>query len=63
MLFRSYPQHDEDDVRFFTAKAAEHSLVMTAGSDFHDIRYHRHGVGMDVDESAIAPFLERVGAR
>ncbi|HEY9086355.1 MAG TPA: PHP domain-containing protein [Candidatus Tyrphobacter sp.] len=56
-----YPQHDADDVRFFTEKAREHRLVMTAGSDFHDIRYHRHGVGMDVDREAIAPFLERVG--
>lgn len=58
-----YPQHDEDDVRFFREKAAEHGLVVTAGSDFHDIRYHAHGVGMEVDDDAIAPFLERVGAR
>lgn len=58
-----YPLHDADDVRFFREKAARHGLVMTAGSDFHDIRYHAHGVGMMVEESAIAPFLERVGAR
>ncbi len=57
-----YPQHDADDVRFFEEKAKEHHLVMTAGSDFHDIRYHAHGVGMEVEREAIAPFLERVGA-
>lgn len=58
-----YPLHDDEDVAFFRGVARRHGLVMTAGSDFHDIRYHRHGVGMDVDDDAIAPFLERVGAR
>ncbi len=57
-----YPQHDADDVRFFGEKARQHRLVMTAGSDFHDIRYHAHGVGLEVEREAIAPFLERVGA-
>lgn len=57
-----YPQHDADDVRFFGEKARQHRLVMTAGSDFHDIRYHAHGVGMEVDPESIAAFLERVGA-
>ena len=33
---------------------------MTAGMDFHDIRYHTQGVGMEVDAEAIAPFLELV---
>jgi hypothetical protein len=33
---------------------------MTAGMDFHDIRYHTKGVGMDVDDADIAPFLELV---
>ena len=33
---------------------------MTAGSDFHDIRWNTRGVGMDVDEADIAPFLELV---
>lgn len=53
-----YPQHGADDVEFFRAKAQEHGLVMTAGSDFHDIRYHAHGVGMSVDEADVRPFLE-----
>ncbi len=55
-----YPQHDAEDVAFFRAKAREHNLVLTAGSDFHDIRYHAHGVGMEVDSADIDPFLEFV---
>ncbi len=58
-----YPLHAAADVQFFQKKAKEYGLVMTAGSDFHDIRYHAHGVGMSVDDDAIAPFLERVRAR
>jgi predicted metal-dependent phosphoesterase TrpH len=56
-----YPLHDADDVREFRAKADEYGLVMTAGMDFHDIRYHTRGVGIDVDEADIAPFLELAG--
>lgn len=55
-----YPLHDADDVIQFRRKAAEYGLVMTAGSDFHDLRYHTQGVGMEVDLDDIAPFLERV---
>lgn len=55
-----YPAHDEDDVRIFKGKAAQYGLVMTAGSDFHDIRYNSGGVGMDVDPDDIEPFLEMV---
>jgi 3',5'-nucleoside bisphosphate phosphatase len=55
-----YPQHGSEDVRYFRAKAVQHSLVMTAGSDFHDIRYHKHGVGMEVDRGDVAAFLELV---
>lgn len=55
-----YPLHDADDVAFFREKAAQHALVMTAGSDFHDIRYHARGVGMEVDDADIAPFLDLV---
>ena len=55
-----YPLHDADDVAHFRAKAAEHHLVMTAGSDFHDLRYHTRGVGMDVDIADIAPFLDLI---
>ncbi len=55
-----YPQHDADDVRIFREKAGRYGLVMTGGSDFHDIRYHERGVGMRVDDDDIAPFLELV---
>ena len=33
---------------------------MTAGSDFHDARWNVRGVGMDVDEDDVKPFLELV---
>jgi predicted metal-dependent phosphoesterase TrpH len=55
-----YPLHDEDDIRSFRQKANHYGLVMTAGSDFHDIRYHTRGVGMDVEAEDVEPFLELV---
>jgi len=55
-----YPLHDARDVAEFAAIARRHGLVMTAGADFHDIRYHTGGVGIDVDETAIRPFLDLV---
>lgn len=57
-----YPLHNADDVREFREKAHQYGLVMTAGMDFHDIRYHTQGVGMDVDATDLAPFLDLVGA-
>jgi hypothetical protein len=44
----------------FRERATKHGLVMTAGSDFHDIRWNTRGVGMDVDEADIKPFLDLV---
>jgi 3',5'-nucleoside bisphosphate phosphatase len=55
-----YPLHDAADTREFRETAKRYGLVMTAGMDFHDIRYHTAGVGMEVDASDIAPFLELV---
>ncbi len=55
-----YPLHDEQDTREFRETAKKYGLVMTAGMDFHDIRYHTKGVGMEVDEADIAPFLDLV---
>jgi predicted metal-dependent phosphoesterase TrpH len=55
-----YPLHDAADTREFAEMAKRYGLVMTGGMDFHDIRYHTKGVGMDVDAEAIAPFLELV---
>lgn len=57
-----YPKHSADDTREFRAKAKKYGLVMTAGMDFHDIRYHTQGVGMDVDADDIKPFLDLLGA-
>ena len=56
-----YPLHDSDDVALFREKAKQYDLVMTAGMDFHDIRYHTQGVGMDVDPDDLRAFLELVG--
>lgn len=55
-----YPQHDAADVASFRAIARRYGMIVTGGSDFHDIRYHRSGVGMQVPDDEIAPFLERV---
>ena len=55
-----YPKHDAEDRAAFKATAERHGLVMTAGNDFHDIRYHTYGVGMGVERGDIAAFLERV---
>jgi predicted metal-dependent phosphoesterase TrpH len=53
-----YPLHDAADTREFRETAQRHGLVMTGGMDFHDIRYHTAGVGMELDPADIAPFLE-----
>ena len=56
-----YPLHDANDVALYESKAREYGLFATAGADFHDIRYHTRGVGMEIDGAALAPFFERVG--
>ncbi len=55
-----YPLHDADDVASFRDAARRFGLVMTAGADFHDIRYHTRGVGIEVELADIAPFLALV---
>jgi predicted metal-dependent phosphoesterase TrpH len=55
-----YPTHEPGQVAMFRAKAVRYGLVMTAGSDFHDPRYNTRGVGMDVDEEDLRPFLDLV---
>jgi len=55
-----YPTHSASMTAHYRAKALQYGLVMTAGSDFHDIRYNTRGVGMDIDEDDITPFLELV---
>ncbi len=53
-----YPAHGPSQTAHFRAKAHALGLVMTAGSDFHDARYNRGGVGIEVDAADIRPFLD-----
>lgn len=53
-----YPTHDANRVHHFRGIAKRYGLVMTGGSDFHDIRYNTRGVGMEVAEEDIQPFLD-----
>ncbi len=55
-----YPTHDANQVAHFRGLAREYGLVMTAGSDFHDIRYNARGVGVEVERADIEPFLDLV---
>ncbi|PZR58444.1 MAG: phosphatase [Candidatus Meridianibacter frigidus] len=55
-----YPRHDASATHYFRAMAKRLNLLMTGGSDFHDARYHRRGVGMEVDAADIQPFLDAV---
>ncbi len=55
-----YGTHTTQQTAYYREKAARYGLVMTAGSDFHDERWNARGVGMDVDEADIRPFLDRV---
>ena len=55
-----YPTHNASQTALFRERAEKHGLVMTAGSDFHDSRWNTRGVGMDVDEADIKPFLDLV---
>jgi 3',5'-nucleoside bisphosphate phosphatase len=55
-----YPLHDAEDVRIFRDLAKRYGLVMTAGMDFHDIRYHTRGVGIEVERDDISPFLNLI---
>ncbi len=53
-----YPTHDANRVHHFRGIAQRYGLVMTGGSDFHDIRYNTRGVGMEVAAEDIQPFLD-----
>lgn len=55
-----YPSHEPMQIQYFRDRARQFDLVMTGGSDFHDIRYHKRGVGVEVDEEDIRPFLNLV---
>jgi predicted metal-dependent phosphoesterase TrpH len=55
-----YGTHTAQQTAHYRAQASRYGLVMTAGSDFHDERWNVRGVGMDVDEADIRPFLDLV---
>jgi predicted metal-dependent phosphoesterase TrpH len=55
-----YPTHEPMQVQYFRDQASRYGLIMTGGSDFHDIRYHRRGVGMDIEQDDILPFFDLV---
>ncbi len=55
-----YPTHESAQIQHFRDRARRLNLVMTAGSDFHDIRYHKRGVGVEVDQADITPFLNLI---
>jgi len=55
-----YPTHAAAQTQYFRDLAKRHDLVMSGGADFHDIRYNRRGVGMEVEEADIRPFLDLV---
>ncbi len=55
-----YPTHSTQQVAYYRQQAARYGLVMTAGSDFHDERWNARGVGVDVDEADVRPFLDLV---
>lgn len=55
-----YSTHSPSQTAHYREIAVRLGLVMTAGSDFHDARWNVRGVGMDVDEDDVRPFLELV---
>jgi predicted metal-dependent phosphoesterase TrpH len=55
-----YGTHSPSQTAHYRATAARLGLVMTAGSDFHDARWNGRGVGMEVDEDDLRPFLDLV---
>jgi predicted metal-dependent phosphoesterase TrpH len=55
-----YGTHTTQQTAHYRAQASRYGLVMTAGSDFHDERWNVRGVGMDVDEADLRPFLDLV---
>lgn len=58
-----YPAHGPGQTAHFRALAKRHGLVMSAGSDFHDVRWNVGGVGMEVEAGDLRPFLELLARR
>jgi predicted metal-dependent phosphoesterase TrpH len=58
-----YPAHGPGQTAHFRALAERYGLVMSAGSDFHDVRWNVGGVGMEVEAADLQPFLELLARR
>lgn len=57
-----YGTHTVEQIATFRGMAEHYGLVMSAGADFHDVGWTPWGVGMDVSERDIMPFLSLIGA-
>ena len=53
-----YSQHTQDQVKFYKYIADKHSLLITAGSDFHGSTKPHIKLGMTVEDELIQPFLQ-----
>jgi hypothetical protein len=58
-----YPSHGPGQTAHFRELAKLHGLVMSAGSDFHDIRWNVGGVGIEVDPADLRPFIDLLAER
>ena len=58
-----YPAHGPGQTAHFRDVAKRHHLVMSAGSDFHDVRWNVAGVGMEVEAADLRPFLDLLAER
>lgn len=58
-----YPAHGPGQTAHFRALAERYGLVMSAGSDFHDVRWNVGGVGMEVEAGDLQPFLDLLARR
>ena len=53
-----YSQYTRDQVKFYKYIADKHSLLITAGSDFHGSTKPHIKLGMTVEDEFIQPFLQ-----
>jgi predicted metal-dependent phosphoesterase TrpH len=56
-----YGTHTPEQIELFRQAAERYNLVMSAGADYHDLSWTPWGVGMDVHERDITPFLKLIG--
>jgi predicted metal-dependent phosphoesterase TrpH len=56
-----YGTHTPEQIELFRHAAERYNLVMSAGADYHDLSWTPWGVGREVSERDITPFLKLVG--